>query len=170
MAGSTGARQGGRSGGAALVAGLLLAGLMIMALASGVFFVANSAEQEKLEVLAQDEHLKRIEAEKHEAEAEARAGAEHERMLAAEKARTDHEAAQIEAFHAEEEARGAKPQPQPVSPPGIKVGVRLIFVQDGTAIPGLVLAQQGDWIQVRTSEERLSWINFSRVDRYEVVK
>ena len=69
MASSEGVARTGGSGGAAMVAGLLLAGLLIMALASGLFFISSSAEKEKLEALGAAEHAKRVEAEQHEAEA-----------------------------------------------------------------------------------------------------
>lgn len=161
-------RRAGGSGGAGIVAGLLLIGLLVMGLAAGVSFVANAQQQADLEALSKEEHGKRIEAEQHEAAAKARADAEHERALAAESARAEHEARQIEALHAEEEAR-APGTKTGGSPPGLVVGKSVQYLQQGKTVSGKITGLSGSWVEIETRGGSRSWINFDRVDRYELL-
>jgi len=168
-------RRSRTSGGAGIVAGLLLIGLLLMGLAMGISFTINSQHQAQLEAEKAEEHAKRVVAEEHEAAAEARAKAEHERALAAEKARAEHEARQIEALHAEEMARakgassstGTSPSGSE-NPPELAVGKSVVLFQNAKTTAGQVTALAGPWVQLKLRGGTLIWFNFARVDRYEI--
>ncbi len=167
-------------GGAGIVAGLLLIGLLLLGLAMGISLVINSQHQAELEAAQKQEHAKRVEAEQQEAVAEARAQAEHERALAAEKARSEHEARQIEALHAEEMARAKSGGSAPsstgstgsagASPPDLEVGKGLVLFQGEKTTTGEVSALSGSWVQLKLRGGTLIWFNFQRVDRYELLR
>jgi sRNA-binding protein len=165
-------RRGGTSGGAGIVAGLLLIGLLLMGLAMGISFAINAQHQAELEASQREEHAKRVEAEQAEAAAEARAQAEHERALAAEKAHAEHEARQIEALHAEELARartGAPEQAAGSGPPDLALGKSVLLLQGAKSTTGQVIALTGPWVQLELRSGTRIWFNFLRVDRYEIL-
>lgn len=165
------AARRGASGGAGIVAGLLLVGLLLMGLAMAISFAINAQHEAELEAAQREEHAKRVEAEQQQAAAEARAAAEHERAVAAEKARAEHEARQVAALHAEEVARAreAGDQGSGATPPELAVGRRVVVVQGANTTAGSILAISGSWVQVKTRSGTKIWLNFLRVDRYEVV-
>ena len=164
-------------GGAGLVGGIIVVGLLLMALAAGVFFLihAQEAEQQQLQAVADraEREVADAKAAKEASRAEAlRSEAERER-----EARLAHEAAQIEALAADAPpaARGAsdpasKPSAQGEGPPDLAPGAKIRYSLGGPSIQAEVLQVRGVWVQVTGPNASAPlWVNFGRVTDYNVL-
>lgn len=153
-------------GGAGLVGGILVVGLVILTLAGVVFFLAHQQDASLQEAAAREERAELEKVQARRAQAESQKEAIEARAREERAAQQAHEAAQIEALAAEAPA-AAPSVPAGEGPPEVEVGASLRYSFGESLRQGEVLEVRGRWVRVKPSAGQDSlWVNFERVAEY----